>query len=103
MTTGWQVVVLVGVSTAMIKAAAPLALGGRVLPSRLTPVLALLAPALFAALAATQTFARGTEVRLDARAAGLAAALLANALRAPAVLVILAAVAATAACRAWLQ
>jgi branched-subunit amino acid transport protein len=98
-TAAWQVVILLGMSTALIKAAGPVALGGRGLPPKLVPMLGLVAPALFAALTATQTFARGSRVALDARALGLLAAVLVSALRAPAPLVILAAVTATAACR----
>jgi hypothetical protein len=53
--------------------------------------MALLGPALLAALIVTNTFADGRALVLDARAAGLAAALVAVALRAPVLVVILAA------------
>ncbi|MBA0051918.1 AzlD domain-containing protein [Streptomyces sp. AJS327] len=64
---------------------------------------ALLPVALLAALTAQQTFqsgGSGTELVLDARAAGLAAAALALVLRAPFLVVIAVAVAGTAAVRA---
>ena len=59
-------------------------------------VAALLPVALLAALIATQTFSRGSELTLDARAAGLAVAVIAVRLRAP-FLVVVASAAATAA------
>lgn len=59
-------------------------------------VSALLPVALLAALAAVQTFATGTSLVLDARVAGVGAAVVAILLRAP-FLVVVAAAAATAA------
>ena len=59
-------------------------------------VAALLPIALLAALAAVQTFADGTDLRLDARLAGVAVAVAAILLRAPFIVVVVAA-AATAA------
>jgi branched-subunit amino acid transport protein len=96
---GWLVVILAGAATVLIKAAAPLLAGGRRLPPRLLPVLSLLSPALFAALAATQVFARGRTLILDERLGGLAAAMAGAYLRAPAPLVLAAAVAVTAVLR----
>ncbi|MGW0334486.1 AzlD domain-containing protein [Streptomyces sp. NPDC003011] len=61
---------------------------------------ALLPVALLAALTAQQTFADGRELVIDARAAGLAAAAVALALRAPFLLVVAAAVGVTAGVRA---
>jgi hypothetical protein len=58
--------------------------------------MALLAPTLLAALIVTNTFATGRHLELDARAAGLAAALVAILLRAP-ILVTIAVAAVTAA------
>ena len=66
-------------------------LGGRALPLRLVGAMALLGPALLAALIVTNTFADGRALILDARAAGLVAALVAVALRASVLVVILAA------------
>lgn len=68
---------------------------------RLVRRLAALVPvALLAALTAQQTFAQGTTLTLDARAAGLAAAGIALLLRAPFLVVVGAAVAVTAGLRA---
>lgn len=61
---------------------------------------ALVPVALLAALTAQQTFAQGTTLTLDARAAGLAAAGIALLLRAPFLVVVGAAVAVTAGLRA---
>jgi branched chain amino acid efflux pump len=59
--------------TAAIKAVGPLALGGRELPTWFTSVVILLSPALLAALVATQAFAQGDHLALDADTAGVAA------------------------------
>ena len=61
------------VITAAIKAAGPIALGGRELPAWFTSVVILLSPALLAALVATQAFAEGDRLALDADTAGVAA------------------------------
>jgi hypothetical protein len=61
---------------------------------------ALLPVALLAALTAQQTFADGTTLVLDAKAAGLAAAGVALVLRAPFLVVVAAAVVVTAGVRA---
>lgn len=91
----WAVVLVVGVATVGIKASGPLLLQGRRLPPAAEGLLALLAPALLAALVATQTFGAGQHLTVDARAAGLAVAVGALLLRAPLlVAVVLAAVVA---------
>jgi branched-subunit amino acid transport protein len=59
--------------TAVIKAAGPVALGGRELPERFTGVILLLAPALLAALVASQALADGKELAVGADTAGVAA------------------------------
>jgi branched-subunit amino acid transport protein len=61
---------------------------------------ALLPVALLSALVATQTFTTGQDLTLDARAAGLAVAVAAVLLRAPFLVVIVAATGATALVRA---
>ena len=63
-------------------------------------VVGLLAPALLAALVVTQVFATEQKLVLDARAVGLATAAVALVLRAPILVVIIAAAAATALVRA---
>jgi branched-subunit amino acid transport protein len=95
-TTAWIVVLGAGAGTLLLKGLAPAALGGRELPPRLTGVMTLMAPTLLAALIVTNTFASGRELVVDPRAAGLGAALVAIALRAP-VLVVIAVAAGTAA------
>lgn len=60
----------------------------------------LLPAALLVALAAIQTFSRGTALVIDARAAGLGVAIAALALRAPFLAVVLAATVTTALVRA---
>jgi branched-subunit amino acid transport protein len=60
--------------TAAIKAAGPVALGGRDLPEWFSSVVSLLAPALFAALVVTQILADGRELGLCADTAGVAIA-----------------------------
>jgi branched-subunit amino acid transport protein len=96
MSTAWVVVLGAGLGTLLLKGLAPAVLGGRALPPRLTGAMALLAPTLLAALIVTNTFATGRDLVLDARAAGLAAALVAILLRAP-ILVTIGAAALTAA------
>jgi branched-subunit amino acid transport protein len=60
--------------TATIKAAGPVALGGRELPSWFTSIVAMMAPALFAALVVTQALADGREWAVGADTAGVALA-----------------------------
>jgi branched-subunit amino acid transport protein len=69
------VVLIAGMALATfaIKAAGPIALGGRELPERFTGVLALLAPALLAALIVTQTLAEGKDLGVGKDTAGVVA------------------------------
>jgi branched-subunit amino acid transport protein len=59
--------------TAIIKAVGPVALGGRELPGWSRDVVALLAPALLAALIVTQVLADGKQIGVGAETAGVAA------------------------------
>ena len=59
--------------TAAIKAVGPVALGGRELPERLTGVIALMAPALLAALVVTVALADADEWAIGADTAGVTA------------------------------
>ena len=99
MSDAWLVVIAVGIGTIAIKASGPVLLGGRPLPDRLSGVVALLAPALLAALVATNTFATDQRLVLDVRGIGVAAAAEAIVLRAPVLLVVIVAAASAAVAR----
>ncbi|GIU97001.1 MAG: hypothetical protein KatS3mg013_0804 [Actinomycetota bacterium] len=99
MSTAWTVVVVTGIVTLALKAAGPVLLGGRPLPDPVARFVALLGPALLAALVATTTLASGTRLVLDARAVGVAAAALAVWRRAPVLLAVGIAAAVTALAR----
>jgi hypothetical protein len=100
MTAVWVTIGGLAAGTVAIKAAGPLTLGGRSLPTPLVLVITLLAPALLAALVVTQTFADDQSLVIDARAAGVAAAAAAVLLRAPLVVTIVVAALVTAGVRA---
>jgi branched-subunit amino acid transport protein len=100
LTAVWITIAGLAVGTATIKAAGPLLVGGRSLPPFAQSVIALLAPALLAALVITETFAHEGELTIDPRAAGLAAAALAIALRASLIMTMIVAALATAGLRA---
>ena len=59
--------------TFAIKAAGPVALGGRELPHQFTSVVVLLAPALLAALVVTQALADGQKLAIGTDTAGVVA------------------------------
>ena len=101
MTTLWIVIVIVALANLAIKAAGPLLVGGRELPPRAVAVIALLAPALLAALVVTQTFGEDGHLVLDERAIGVAVAGLALALRAPVLVAVALAAVSTALTRAF--
>src|SRR5688572_23582951 len=99
----WLLVALLIVTTALIRASGPVLLGGRALPPRVGAVIALTAPALLAALVATETFGgEGSELTVDERALGVAAAGGALALRGGILSAMLVAMAVTAGARALL-
>jgi branched-subunit amino acid transport protein len=98
--TVWLCVLVVGVATIAIKAGGPVLAAGRELPQPTARVVDLLAPAVLAALVATQAFASHEELVLDERAAGLLAAGVAIVLRAPLLVVVLVAAATAAGLRA---
>jgi branched-subunit amino acid transport protein len=95
----WTIVIAVGAGTLAIKAAGPLLLGSRPLPASVQRVVALLAPALLAALVATAALGMGQRLVIDARMIGLGAAALALVLRAPVLLVVVIAAATAAVAR----
>jgi uncharacterized membrane protein len=100
-TTLWITIIAVALANAAIKAAGPVLVGGRDLPPRVVAVIALLAPALLAALVVTETFAEEQHLVLDERAIGVAVAGLALALRAPVLIAVALAAVATALTRAF--
>ena len=100
MTETWITVGFVGAATIALKAAGPAVLGGRELPPRVTSVVELLAPALFAALIVTQAIGGDRELVFDERLVGVGAGAIAVVLRAPILVVIVVAAAATAVARA---
>jgi uncharacterized membrane protein len=96
----WPAVIIGSVGAYVLK------LTGYVIPARLLDnprlrrLTALLPIALLAALVGVQTFSTGTAVQIDARVAGLAAAITALVLRAPFLVVVLVAAITAAALRA---
>jgi branched-subunit amino acid transport protein len=76
MSTGaaWAVVGLCALVTAAIKAAGPIALGGRELPGWFSRVIALMAPALLAALVCTAALAERESLSVGADTVGVAVA-----------------------------
>jgi len=85
----WTAIILTAVGAYLLKLAG-LSIPGSVLEHPLVHRVADLMPvALLAALVAVQVFSEGPSLALDARAAGLAAAVLALLLRAPFIVVVL--------------
>ena len=95
----WVAIVAVTLASAAIKAAGPILVGGRALPPRVNAVIALLAPALLAALVVTETFGDDGHLVLDERALGVGVAAVALALRAPVLLAVALAALVTALAR----
>ena len=83
MTTTYVALGVLAIGTYACKAAGPLVAAGRELPPLLGKLTTLLPAAMLAALVATQTFADGTALAVDARVAGVGLAAVAVALRAP--------------------
>ena len=98
--TTWTVVAVIGCATVVLKGAGPLVLAGRTLPRWVRSLMPLLAPCLLAALVVGQTFASGRSLVIDARAAGVCAAFAALLLRAPLLVVLVAAAGVAAGARA---
>jgi len=73
-TTIWVLIGLCAVITAIIKAAGPVALGGRELPEWMSGVIQVMAPALLAALVCVSVFADGRHLGVGADTAGVAVA-----------------------------
>jgi branched chain amino acid efflux pump len=101
MTTLWVTIVAVALASAAIKAAGPVLVGGRELPSAAVGVVALLPPALLSAFVITETFGGDRHLVLDERVIGVAVAAAALALRAPVLLAVALAAVSTALVRAF--
>ncbi|HUR84924.1 MAG TPA: AzlD domain-containing protein [Solirubrobacteraceae bacterium] len=96
----WLLIAGCAVITAVIKAAGPVAFGGRELPAGIAGVIALMAPALLAALVVTQALADGDQIAIGADTAGVAAGGLVSLRGGSVVAVVAAAVLVTAGLRA---
>jgi branched-subunit amino acid transport protein len=92
----WWPIVLLGVGAYAFKAVGLVVLGGRQLPAIVDRCLALIPAALMAAIVVGDTFASGQDLQVDARAAGVAAAVFAAWRRAPLIVVIAVAALVTA-------
>jgi branched-subunit amino acid transport protein len=72
--TIWILIVLVAALTAAIKAAGPIALGGRELPGWFSSIVTAMPAAVLAALVVTAALANGQELSIGPETAGVAAA-----------------------------
>jgi branched-subunit amino acid transport protein len=99
-TIAWATIFLITLATIVIKSTGPVLLGGRELPGWLGRVIALLAPALLAALVVADLFGKDQRLSVDERAVGIAAAGLALAAKLPMIAVVVVAAAVTAGLRA---
>ena len=72
--TMWGLIGGCAVMTALMKGAGPIVLGGRELPAWFGAIVALMAPALFAALVVTQVLADGRDLGVGADTVGVALA-----------------------------
>jgi branched-subunit amino acid transport protein len=99
MTTPWIVVGVVGAATIAFKAAGPVLIGRRELPPTIQSLVDLLAPVMLIALVVTQTFGGNEEITIDARVAGVGAAIVAIWLRAHVIVAMAVAAAVTAGVR----
>ena len=93
-------IAVLAVGTLLLRTVAPLVLSRVSLSPTAEQVVALLPPALLAALIGVSTFTAGMAITLDERAAGVAVAVIAAWRRLPLPVIIAGAVAATAALRA---
>ena len=100
-TAVWITIVTVALASAVIRAFGPILVGGRELSQSANAVIALLAPALLAALVVTQTFGGDGRLVLGEKAIGVVVAAAALVLRAPVLLAVALSVVATALARAF--
>lgn len=97
----WSAIILLAAGAYACKVLGLVVLGGRELPARVDRCVALLPAALLPALVAVQTLTTDDRWVLDARAAGVAAAIVAAWRRAPFPVVIVVGAVVTALVRAW--
>lgn len=97
----WSAIILLAAGAYACKVLGLVVLGGRELPVRVDRCVALLPAALLPALVAVQTLTTDDRWVLDARAAGVAAAIVAAWRRAPFPVVIVVGAVVTALVRAW--
>jgi len=97
----WFLIGALSVTAYLLKAVGFVVVGGRTMPSALERCLALIPASLLAALVVKDTFTVAQDLVIDARAAGLVVALIAVWRRAPFIVVVVAAMAATALVRAF--
>jgi branched-subunit amino acid transport protein len=95
----WLLIGALVLMTAATKAVGPVFVGGRELPAWFSGVIALMAPALLAALVATAVFADGPRLAVGADTVGVAVAAVLLIFRVPLVLVSVIAVLVTVALR----
>ena len=101
MSTAWITIAALAVATALIRASGPVLVGGRKLPGRALDVIALLAPALLAALVVVQTVGGPDHsLEIDARLLGVTAAAISLAIRNSILPAVIVAAAVTALARA---
>ena len=96
----WTLVFLLAAGAYGFKVLGLVIIGDRTLPAVLERCLALIPAALIAALIVNDTFSIGRHLQIDARAAGVGAAVLAAWRKAPLIVVIVLGAAVTAALRA---
>lgn len=96
----WFVVIALSATAYSLKVLGFVVVGGRTMPPLVERCLALIPASLLAALIAKDTFTVAQDLVIDARAVGLAVAVLAVWRRAPFIVVVIGASAATALARA---
>lgn len=96
----WILISVLSVAAYALKAVGFVVVGGRTMPQVIDRCLSLIPASLLAALVVKDTFTVANDLVVDARAAGLVVAALAVWRRAPFIVVVVAAMAATAVVRA---
>jgi len=96
----WTLVLGLGLGSYLLKVLGLVVIGDRPLPPVLDRCIALIPAALLAAIIVLNTFSIGHTLQIDARAAGVGAAVVASWRRAPVIVVIVLGAAVTALVRA---